>query len=109
VAIVAYFRRAEHSERATTALILPAIAAVLLVLGVVLAAWHFGLMIGVASNDATGWLWPLGFLAVALLGLGWALWAKRFSPAKYKALASSLVAAPAAPQPQDEALAEGAR
>lgn len=109
VAIVAYFRRAEHSERATTALILPGIAAVLLVLGVVLAAWHFGLMIGVASNDATAWLWPLGFLAVALLGLGWALWAKRFSPAKYKALSSSLVAAPAIPQPQDEALAEGAR
>lgn len=96
IAIIAYFRRTEHQERITTALILPAVAAIALVLGVVLVTWHFGLMIGVASNDITPVLWPLGFLAVALLGVAWALWAKRFSPTKYNALSASLVPAPAA-------------
>jgi hypothetical protein len=108
IAIIAYFRRTEHRERVTTALILPAVAAVALILGVVLVTWHFGLMIGVAPNDITPVLWPLGFLAVALLGVAWARWAKRFSPTKYSALSASLVPSPA-PAPTADTVEQGAR
>jgi amino acid transporter len=95
VAIIAFFRRTQHQERATTSTILPAIAAVALVVGVVLVVWHFGLMIGVSPGDSTSWLWPVIYLLVAVAGVGWALWAKKYSPNKYSALSSSLVPAPA--------------
>ncbi|MBR7838967.1 APC family permease [Actinospica durhamensis] len=108
IAIIAFFRRTPHQERATTALILPAVAAVALVVGVVLVVWHFGLMIGVASGDSTTWLWPLIYLLVAVAGVGWALWAKKYSPNKYSALSSSLVPAPA-PAPAVESVEEAAR
>ena len=108
IAIIAFFRRTPHQERATTALILPAVAAVALVVGVVLVIWHFGLMIGVASNDSTSLVWPLIYLVVAVIGVGWALWAKKYSPNKYSALSSSLVPAPA-PAPAIESVEEAAR
>jgi amino acid transporter len=108
VAIIAFFRRTEHQERVTTALILPAIAAIALVLGVILVTWHFGLMIGVASGDTTSWLWPVIYLLVALVGVVWALWAKKYSPTKYNALSSSLVPAQAT-APAEEPVGEAAR
>ena len=108
IAIIAFFRKTQHQERAITALILPAVAAIALVLGVVLVVWHFGLMIGAAPGDPTSWVWPLIYLVVALAGVGWALWAKKYSPAKYSALSSSLVPAPA-PVPDSEAIEGAAR
>jgi amino acid transporter len=106
IAIIAFFRRTPHQERVTTALILPAVAAVALVVGVVLVIWHFRIMIGVSAGDATAWVWPVIYLVVAAAGVGWALWAKKYSPTKYSALSSSLVPAPA-PAPAPEAV-EGA-
>lgn len=108
VAIIAFFRRTEHQERVTTALILPAVAAIALIVGVVLVVWHFGLMIGVAPGDSTAWLWPVIYLIVAAVGVGWAFWAKTYSPNKFSALSASLVPAPA-PSPAAEAVEEATR
>jgi amino acid transporter len=83
---VRYFLRDRHGESINAALVLPAISTVLLAGMTVLAAAHLSLLLGIAPNDPTASRILIGFLAVALLGLVWALGTKKLAPERYKAL-----------------------
>jgi amino acid transporter len=83
---VRFFLRDRHSESMIGAVLLPALSAVLLAAMTVLAAAHFSLLLGVGADDPTSARILIGFLAVALLGLGWALGTKKLAPERYKAL-----------------------
>jgi amino acid transporter len=95
VSVTAYFRHDARGETVWIARIFPALSALLLLAMTVLASWHFALMIGVAPSDPMARELPLGYLLIALLGLGWALRTRRTAPGKYTELAGPPVPAPA--------------
>jgi hypothetical protein len=70
----------------TGAILLPALSAVLLAAMTVLAAAHFSLLLGIAPSDPTANRILIGFFAVALLGVLWALGTKKLAPERYEAL-----------------------
>lgn len=92
VAIAVYFRRhpEQRAQESTwTAVAAPWISAVLLAVGLGLANWHFDLNVG-EPGDRAARLWPLMFVAIALAGVSWALWTKRFHPARFLQLRDQL-------------------
>jgi amino acid transporter len=95
VAVVAYYWRDTRGESVWVASICPSASAVLLLTMVVLASWHFALMLEVASSDPIAKALPLGYLLIALIGLSWALKVRRDDPVKYAALAGPPTPVPA--------------
>ena len=86
VAVIAFFARDPHGENAWRRLIAPALAAILLTGIVVLAALHYGTLLGVPAGHPAAWALPASFAAVAVIGLGWGLVLKVRRPEVYAAI-----------------------
>jgi amino acid transporter len=86
VAIIAFFARDTRGENAWRRLIAPALAAVLLGGIVVLATRNYATLLGVAPGSAAAWILPGSYLAVAVIGVVWALMLKDRRPDIYQAI-----------------------
>jgi len=83
VAVVAFFARDRHGEPFYRTTLAPVVAG--LVLAVILAATIAGLgdLLQVDPNSPVRWAFPLGYAAVAVAGLGWAVALKLWRPNIY--------------------------
>ena len=73
VAIVVFFARDPRGESTWRRLIAPAVAAVLLGGIVVLATRNYATLLGVPTGSPAAWILPGSYLAVAVIGVVWAL------------------------------------
>ena len=83
VAVAAFFAPDPRGENLWRRLIAPALAAVLLAGGVVLALLHYDTLLGVGPGSPAAWLLPASYAAVAVAGLGWGLILRARRPAVY--------------------------
>jgi amino acid transporter len=86
VAVIAFFARDPRGENAWRRLIAPALAAAALACIVVLAVWHYALLLGVPAGAAVAWALPASYAAAAAIGLGWGLVLRIRRPGVYTAI-----------------------
>jgi amino acid transporter len=85
-AVIRYFRRQPRrlgDESTWVRAVAPAIACVLLTIGVVLAVWHYGTLLGTRPGNPASWLLPASYGAAALGGLAWGTRLKHRHPDVY--------------------------
>jgi amino acid transporter len=83
VAVLGFFARHPHQETAWRRVIAPSLATLALLAVVWLALSQFDTLLGVPADHPLRWGVPAGYLAVALLGIGWGLILKRTRPHVY--------------------------
>lgn len=83
IAVLGFFIRQPHGETAWRRVVAPSLATLALLVVVWLALSHFGTLLGVPDSHALRWGIPAGYLAVALLGVGWGLTLKTTRPDVY--------------------------
>lgn len=99
IAVVCYFARDQRRENLWRRTVAPLLAGGGLgaVLVVTLAQFHT--LLGVDANSLWRWVFPASYLAVFVLGVGWALWLRAARPSVYLAIGlgahSATAAAPA--------------
>lgn len=101
VAVIVFFGRDPRGEPAWARVTAPALAAVLLAGIVVLAVWHYNILLGMAPGSVASWAFPAGYAVVAVTGAGWGLVLRARRPRVYAAIglgahAATGQAAPAA-------------
>jgi amino acid transporter len=103
VAVVAFFGRDPHGEGPFARVIAPFAAFVLLTGIVVLAVWHYNLLLGVAPGAVASWALPAAYAAVAAIGAGWGLFLRARRPRVHAAigLSAHAVTGPASPATGD--------
>ncbi|MEV4513821.1 APC family permease [Dactylosporangium sp. NPDC049525] len=83
IAVVTYFSRQRALESVWRRLIAPLLAAAALAVIAYLASANFDVLLGVAPDSTLRWAIPATYLAVAVLGVGWALILKIVRPHVY--------------------------
>jgi amino acid transporter len=86
VAVIAFFARDPRGENPWRRLIAPALAAAALGVIVVLAVQHYATVLGVRPGSPAAWALPASYVAVAAVGLGWALVLRSRRPQVYAAI-----------------------
>jgi amino acid transporter len=101
-AVLVFFGRDPRGEAVWARVTAPTLAAVVLAGIVVLAVWHYHVLLGVAPGSVAAWAFPAAYAAVAVTGAGWGLVLKARRPRVYAAIGLGATAAtgqtaPAAP------------
>jgi hypothetical protein len=99
-AVLRFFgRNPQHAEGTWARRAAPALATILLAGIVVLAVWHYNLLLGVAPGAAVSWAFPAGYAVVAAGGTGWGLVLRARRPQAFAAvgLGASAVTGQATP------------
>ena len=86
IAVIAFFARDRRGETTWRRLAAPALAAVLLTVIVVLAAMHYGTLLGVAPGSPAAWALPASYAAVAAAGITWGLVLRSRRPSVYQVI-----------------------
>jgi hypothetical protein len=81
--VIVFFDRDSRGEPTWARMTAPALAAVLLAGIVVLAVWHYNILLGVAPGSIAAWAFPAAYAAVAATGVGWGLVLKARRPQIY--------------------------
>jgi amino acid transporter len=86
-AVLRFFgQNPQHTEGTWARLTAPALATLLLTGIVVLAVWHYNLLLGVPPGALASWAFPAGYAAVAILGVGWGLVLRARRPQTFAAI-----------------------
>jgi len=83
VAVIVFFGRDPRGEPAWVRMTAPALAATLLAGIIVLAVWHYNILLGVRAGAVAAWALPAGYAAVATIGAGWGLVLRARRPGVY--------------------------
>jgi amino acid transporter len=86
VGVLVFFDRDPHGEPTWTRMTAPALAAVLLTGILVLAAWHYNTLLGVAPGSIAAWAFPAAYAGVAGAGVGWGLVLRARRPQVYASI-----------------------
>jgi amino acid transporter len=82
-AVIVFFARRRALDNVWRRLVAPLLAACALLVTAYLATANFDTLLGVAPDSPLRWAIPVGYLAVAVLGVGWALVLKVARPNVY--------------------------
>jgi amino acid transporter len=85
-AVLRFFDLDPRGEGAWVRLTAPTLATLALAGIVVLAVWHYNLLLGVAPGSVASWAFPAGYAAVAVIGIGWALVLRARRPQTFAAI-----------------------
>lgn len=103
VAVIVFFGRDPHGETTFARLTAPFLAALALAGIVVLAVWHYSLLLGVPPGSIASWALPAAYAAIAAVGTGWGLILRARRPRVYAliGLGPHAVTGQTAPAPAD--------
>ncbi|MEU7871256.1 APC family permease [Dactylosporangium sp. NPDC049140] len=95
LAVIVYFARHRTFDTVWRRLVAPTLAAIALLIITALATVKFDVLLNVAADSPLRWVIPAGYVAVALVGVGWAMILKTTRPDVYATIGLGAKAATA--------------
>jgi amino acid transporter len=86
IGTIVFFAKNKTSETLWQRRIAPIAATVLLLVVTYFAVTNFAVLLGVPSNSPLVWAFPLGFVVIGLLGIGWGLILRSRQPEVYQSI-----------------------